>query len=574
DIDRADVVEFNRRWNLSNTANPTAEDMIESMATYSPLSGWNFRAGFGKLRRGVASDRWEVGVEFKRPRLPELHYDLENISRQDTTAVSPQNSGAQSKWLRQRGTVTYSFWKLHPLLSYEGEDRRDTLPDSAAGFRFNSYTGGMNAQLFPNMKVGAVLNYRQDDFRSNFGLAPKSTSTTQSYSWSLDRWRALSADFSFTHRERDFADSTQDTRADLADFRLRFSPYKRAIDSDWQYQITTTQVAVQQRVFFRVPPGEGNYIFNPALNEYVPQRFGDYILRVIPTEDFVPVVELRTRLNLRVKFGDLFRGASPKSWKRYLLPVSTETFIRIEEKTRDPDIGEIYKLNLAHFLSPEYTIFGGQSLRQDIYLWENRRERSLRYRVIVLRELSNQFIDEGLLQRDQWRHELRLTLSLTPKLSSQTEIIFNRDDKIFQESTRQDRLVRNRGGVVDLSYRPRSAWEIAAAVGASFDEDRAYTEPTKARAVLFKPRTTYSLRGMSRLSAEVEWINVTVTPSNRALPYELANGNRPGTTYRWNLTFEYRVSNFVNFFASYLGHKEPDRAKIFHLAKMEIRAFF
>lgn len=579
DIDRADVVEFNRRWNLSDDLPTPSEEMLESAATYSPLAGWNLRGGYGKLNRGSSSGRWEGGLDFKRPKLPEVQYQIENITRQEAGGAT------DSKWRRQRGSATYAFWKLKPQVGYEGEDRREILADTTAGFRFNSYTAGLEARVWSRMKLAATLNQRDDDVLLKSGVAPKSTAYTQNYALALERWKALSADLTFTHRERRLELPNRDRiRADLAEVRVRFAPYQRAIDTDWQYQITNTQTAKQERVFIKVRQGEGNYRFDPDLNEYVPDLFGDFVLRILPTENFVPVVELRARSNIRINFAGLLRPAAPvkeksakgkKGWRDYLRPVTTETFIRLEEKTSDPQVWEIYKLNFAHFQNPNFTQFGTQSLRQDINLWENNRARTVRYRFTALRELNNQFLGEGLSRREQLRHEMRLTLALAPKLSSQTELIWNREDKTFDEQARrQNRFVRNRSGNVELSYRPQPVWELASAVSAAFDEDRAYDEPTKVNAFSVKPRTTYSFRGKGRLSGEVEWVEVTATPRDRILPFELANGNRAGRTLRWNFALEYRVSTNINLSASYLGRNEPDRPRTLHLGKVEMRAFF
>jgi hypothetical protein len=581
DIDRADVVEFNRKWNLSNVEATTMEEMLESSATYSPLSGWNLRGGYGKLNRGLSSGRWEAGLDFKRAKFPELQYQIENITREGVAKMT------DSKWLRHRGSGVYSFWKFKPQAGYEGEDRREVFADTSSGFRFNSYSAGLEAQVWSRMKLAAGFNRREDDARIRSGLIRKSTASTQNYSLSLERWKALAADLTFTHRERNFANSNlADVRADLADVRVRFAPYQRAVDTDWQYQITKTQTAKQERVYIKVRQGEGNYRFDAEQNEYFPDLFGDYVLRIFQTEDFVPVVELRARSNIRINFAHLFRPAVPskekeedrnqrKDWKDYLRPVTSETFIRLEEKTSDPRVWEIYKLNLSRFQNPEFTQFGTQSLRQDINLWENNRARSMRYRLTALRELNNQFLGEGLSRRWQLRHELRLTLALSPKVSSQTELIVNREDKTFD--VRPDRFVRNRSGTVEFSYRPRAVWELAAAIGAAFDEDRAYADPAKVNALSLKPRSTYSFRGKGRLSGEIEWVRVTVmaTPTldNRSLPFELANGNRPGRTLRWNFAFEYRVSTNINLSASYLGRNEPERRTL-HLGKVEMRAFF
>jgi hypothetical protein len=246
----------------------------------------------------------------------------------------------------------------------------------------------------------------------------------------------------------------------------------------------------------------------------------------------------------------------------------------LEEKTSDSRVWEIYQLKLSRFQNPKFTQFGTQSLRQDISLWENNRARTIRYRFTALRELNNQFLGEGLSRREQWRHEMRLTLALTPKLSSQTELILNREDKTFDEQARRpNRFVRNRSGTIELSYRPQPVWEWAAAIGASFDEDQAYDDPTKVNAFSLRPRSTYSFRGKGRLSGEIEWAQVTATPRDRILPFELANGNRPGRTLRWNFALEYRVSTNINLSVSYLGRNEPQRRTL-HLGKVEMRAFF
>lgn len=592
DIDRADAVEFNRRWNLANEASTTAEEMLEASATYAPLTGWNFRGGYGKLNRSAASGRWEVGVDFKRANLPELQYQIENITREKAAFNSA------SDWRRQRGAASYSFWKFKPQFGYEGENRREVLADTTSGFRFNSYTAGLGAQIFRQMKMTATLNQRDDDTRNQHGLLPKSSAFTQNYALALERWRALAADIAFTHRERRFtASNQQNVRTDLADVRVRFAPYQRAIDTDWQYQITNTQTAQQQRVFIKVRQGEGNYRYDADLNEYLPDLFGDYVLRIQATESFVPVVELRARSNIRINFASLLRTSTPpqkspetpprpdqplkekpasrdKNWRDYLKVVTTETFIRLEEKTGDPRVWQIYRLNLSRFQNPQFTQFGAQSLRQDINLWENQRARSLRYRLTALRELNNQYFGEGLSRRQQLRHELRATLAFSPQVSSQTELIFNREDRTFDAiSRRQNRLVLNRTGSFELSYRPRAVWEVASAAEVSFDTDRAYADPTEVTAFSLKPRTTYSFRGKGRFSSEVEWAQVQATPAERILPFEIANGNRPGRTLRWNLAFEYRVSTNINISASYLGRHEPQRPTL-HLGKVEMRAFF
>ncbi len=595
DLDRSDVVEFNRKWNLATSQAAVTEELLESTLSYFPLKGWQWQSSWGSLARGAVQNakRWEINTDLHRKGWPELRYKIENISRaaqtSDTLAAAAATLPATSGWLRQRGHLTWRLGCWTPLAGYEAEDRKDSFADSASGFRFQSVTAGLGVAVSRQLSLEASLNERRDDARTSLGLQPASTSRTQSYALDLKQWRALALNFNFTHRERVFAgDSIPTTRSDLADLRLTFTPFRRALTSDWHYQITNTQASKQQRVFFKVEQGRGNYRYDPEQNEYLPDPlFGDYVLRLVNTEQFVPVVEVRLRGNIRLTVKELLTGrpaataesaaaTRPAWWRRALLPVSLNTFLRLEEKTQERDLWQIYRLNLSRFQDEHLTLFGTQSIQQEIYLWENRREQSLRYRLTALRERNNQLLEEGS-RRTQLQHEWRLTWALSPRLTSQTELKLNREDRTFDTARRLDRLVRSRQVEVELSYRPQPLLELANRSGLAVDRDLysdATRQPVRAQALFLRPRLAYSLRGRGRLQGEVEWVRVTATPAGQVLPYELARGNRVGTTWRWNLSAEYRVSSNVNFSASYLGRREPDRPQTLHLGKVEMRAFF
>ncbi|KAA0227843.1 hypothetical protein EDS67_14865 [candidate division KSB1 bacterium] len=591
DIDRSDVVEFNRKWNLANSAAISDEDLLESLVTYIPVTGWRWQGSLGSLSRGrsQSSSRWEINTSLRRKSWPELNYRIENIAREETPADSLQNFLAMdSDWLRQRGNASWKIGRFTPLAGYEAEDRKEIFADSLGGFRFRSVTGGMAVALSRHLSAQASLNERNDDTRTLQGLRPASTSRTQTYGLDLKQWKALALNLNVTHRERTFADATTPaTRSDLADLRLGLTPFRRALNADVHYQITNTQASQQQRVYFKVEQGRGNYRFDPEQNEYIPDPlFGDYVLRLVNTEQFIPVAEVRLRSNIRLTFKELLqpwaqqngesKPSRPSWWKSYLTPISLNTFLRLEEKTKYPEVWEIYRLNLSHFLDDSLTIFGTQSLQQEIYLWENRREQSVRYRLTALRERNNQFLDEGL-RRTQMQHELRLTWALSPKVTSQTELKLNREDRVFDSAGRNDRLVRSKQAEIELSYRPRPALEVANRAGAAFDRDLHETadRPSlRAQALFLRPRVAYALRGKGRMQGEIEWVSVSAEPAGQVLPYELAKGNREGTTWRWNFSVEYRVSSNVNFSATYLGRREPDRPQTLHLGKVEMRAFF
>lgn len=575
DIDRTTQVEFNRRWNVTETASPE-ESIFETRGLSSPLSGLVFQGGAGRLSKSslFQSNRWDVQSSFNKPGLPSLTYFVEKVDRKDGRLS--QNSG----WFRHRGQADYDLKIVKPIFEYEGEIRRDTERDSVlSGFRFDSYTGGVDISPSKTMTASARFNYRDDKDRIAGAFTPNSIAKTQTYSWNLSNWHAISAAASYTHRTRDFSDlTTQDTRTDLADLRIGHAPRHGGIRSNVYYQISNTQVARQEEVFLEVNEGEGNFRFNPTTNEFEPDAFGNFIRQIIATNDFIPVVELRFRTDLRITperfWAEAGKQGGDRSFlQRILMPITSETFLRIDERTTEDDVSKIYFLNLNYFQRDSTTIFGNIELRQDLHLWENSRKFSLRYRYRNRIEKNNQFIDGGQDRRVR-EQRLRLLNQFSDRVSSQMELIHSEEDRLFQELRREDRKVRSETVEMDLAYRPNQKIELAMKSQLSYNRDIIPNPATTATFIALAPRSNYSISKTGRFRGEIEWTKVFVSPRGRIIPFELTGGRRAGSSLRWNFGFDYRFSRNVQTSLSYFGRSEPDRPRAQHFLKVEMRAFF
>ncbi|MCH8980873.1 hypothetical protein IH922_02510 [candidate division KSB1 bacterium] len=127
---------------------------------------------------------------------------------------------------------------------------------------------------------------------------------------------------------------------------------------------------------------------------------------------------------------------------------------------------------------------------------------------------------------------------------------------------------------LNFVYRPQRRLELGLRSQVSRNRDIVLNPQTRANLISFKPRSNYSLSNKGRLRGEIEWVKVDVSPNNRLIPFELTDGRRAGTTLRWNLSFDYRISRNVQASMSYFGRNEPDRPKTQHIARVEMRAFF
>jgi hypothetical protein len=571
DIDRTTIAEFNRKWNIDSSVTTRSERILEMQTSYLPVAGFSLRGGLGKLTKSsaFAANRWDVQSSLNRHGLPRFDYFIERIDRNN------RHIEERSDWLRQRGQLAYDLTIIKPMLQYEGEVRRDAQRDTLnAGFKFDSFTGGVDITPTKRLQATARYNVRDDKERVKGTFVAKSIARTQTYAVALKKLSAFSVSGSYTHRIRDFADlELQNTRTDLADFRLGYAPASRALFGNFYYQVSNTQVAKLEELYVEVDEGQGNYRFNEELAEFEPDALGNFTRIVVPTTDFVPVVELKTRFDLRLTPRQFFRGKGESGFSRLLSALSNETFLRVDERSSDEDVFKIYPFEANKFLQEATTVFGSVEVRNDFYLWRNSRKRSVRYRFRRRSELNNQLVAGGQ-KRSVLAHRVRFLHQFSDLFNVQIETGHAEEDRIFQEGAREDRRIRSDGMDIDFVYRPQQRLEVALKSKLSFNRDIEPSPRTEARLFGLAPRTTYAINTRGRILAEFDWTNVAVSPKDRLIPYELTQGNRAGATLRWNLTFEYRFTGHVQASLTYFGRSEPDRPNTQHVAKMEMRAFF
>jgi len=95
------------------------------------------------------------------------------------------------------------------------------------------------------------------------------------------------------------------------------------------------------------------------------------------------------------------------------------------------------------------------------------------------------------------------------------------------------------------------------------------------RALAFTPRVVYSWQTKGRWQAEIEWSQVEVSPKERLIPYEMANGRSAGRSMRWDIRFDYKLSQTVQATVSYSGRNEPERQQgVIHTGRAQVTAAF
>jgi hypothetical protein len=378
---------------------------------------------------------------------------------------------------------------------------------------------------------------------------------------------------------------------------LRFEPRYTAdgINADALYEISNQRAAHLERIFLAVPRGLGSYRYirdlngngRPDPNEFEPARYSEdanYILITLPTEQLFPTTGLRSNFHLRVAPGDLFGLQKSTSLIAAALNnVSSESYLRLEETSTDPNPNDIYFFRLSHFRSDSTTISGLLEFGQDFNILENSADQS--YRLHYLERRSAGQYNTGLEHLFQAERSIRARFRPSFEFSNETTIGSTTDIAV------SDTLSVNRphntsmiSGSSDWSYHPiGSKLDYGARIELSRAVEHSLNPEATALADAFTLRLSYALETRARLRAEIERDELTLSsvPDVFALPYALTLGRSAGITWLWRLAVDYQIGSGIVATLSYDGRNEAsdtfgttgERITI-HNARAEVRANF
>lgn len=603
-IERLGDVEFNNRWNTrSRIGESRLNDFIgEAALAWQPFRRLEISSSGGYLGRGsiFSSLRQQHTAQlFGDSTTPNADFTLEHIATRDTIA-----GRQRSQWLKQRAGTSMRFGALTPGFRIELEDREDrsgtALTDTLypGSFRFMELGPDLRLDL-PFMTALARARWRVDD-SVHYGLSERAgflrdgAAQTYTLRGELRGVRDLTSTLDVTYRRKSY-DSVAglDPRLRLgagtilARSQTRWSGFNRALDVDALYDVQTEQRARLQRVFVRVPYGQGQYVWidldnnGVASDEEYREAFegdGEYVRFELPTDDLFPVIDLRGSLRMRLQPRRFFAGGSDPD--RLLTGVSTETYLRVEEKSQTPNESDIYLLRFGSFQSDATTLDGSSIVQQDLNLFEGNPEYSMRLRYLDRRGLTRLAgsIGESVERRRDLERSLRIRwqpvveIGLQVDLGSGNGLLASTDStsiRAFDLSTLS--------AASDFSYRPEQSLELGWTFRVVDATDVLPRTPRAALITTNEVRAVYSLETRGRLRAELERTSVGGTnlgTNEFALPYQLTEGYAIGATWIGRLTFEYRFGANIQASISYSGRAQPPTDRVIHTGQAELRAFF
>ena len=293
------------------------------------------------------------------------------------------------------------------------------------------------------------------------------------------------------------------------------------------FEKTNTAIQELDEVFRKVTPGQGNYVYDPIRDEYLPKRGGDYIREVVRLDQF-------ERIN-----------AYRYNFEAALTPAEV-----VELSARVDGVDE--ELFVERNVSPLLTVQAGDELSFDLAA---NLSSSLDRRYLGSSERNAKSIAfephyRGLKGHTEVYAEELLENNLTEEL----------------ESGYRNWLIQDITLMLDW-------WVKAGYNHGAIEMD--YYYPNLGRFLLYEPNTGigagYPVGRVGRIDAGSEFLYRRA--SIDSLPFSVEVASPLGLNQDYSLTGSYNLNNYTVVFARYHGEKRP-KEKIAHDFRAELKIRF
>lgn len=596
-LERINSVEFNRNYDISDSTLQT-ELFNEGILSFSPGKYFNLNYSLGQIKRGEIfnSLRNIADVVFigDSINLPSIRYKFDILNSDNS------NIGISGRWLKHFATLNfkkslgeniYESPFLETTFNFISETKENRLRGNeldsfqTASFSFNEYIPKISLRNFNNLDIFAEFNYRKDQFVSTGFLTDFSNTFIQKYGLTYRGIQFITATVDLGFRDKIFSETAilqgnVDNKSVLVNSQVRIDPFVSGFITDLFYNVSSDRTAKIERKFVKVPVGEGNYIYlgdinnNGILDEFDFQLVnfgGDYIRLNIPTNEFFPTVDLRTSAKITFRPSRFINLKSGNIINDIINNFSSETFFRVDEKSKDPDTDNLYYLKFSTFQNDSNTLQGTELIQQDLNFFENNPDYSIRFRFLQTRGFSQ--YSSGNERGLNIQRSVRIKIGLSKDIGTQLDITNKTDRNIAPTGSIRNRNINSEGATVDFIYRPIQQIESGFAVNFTKATDFYPLTPTEANINQQTLRFIYSFTSIGRIRIELERAEISLSENLVTFPYELTNGRINGKSYFIRGIFDYSISRNIQASLNYDGRLEGSR-RLLNTARAQVTAFF
>ncbi len=581
-VDRIRLPDFERNWN--EDASVVAENFIADASTGLYKNETN-KVIYKFIRRvkGTAVDGSQQELV--------LNKSIKNYQVKSSGFLTNNNNRkSPSNWHRIFIDQYYTTRYIVPGVVYSKEYNavRDSMGNITSSLmNFEEMKGYIKSN--DTLKVRFFVNYAYrtdyEVFKSEFAQNSIAQTVQFGAGGVLKKNHDLNALFTYRGINTDVGPTPVASEENLTGrVDWNASLFKRHVRSEITLTTGTGRELKKQYVFQPVASGLGNYVwqdFNKnglqEINEFVTKVYNDtleYIKVFVPTDTYTKVYSSTYNQRIDITAPRMWRD-SESVLKKLIARLSNVSSWQVSKQIIDDDFAKRF-IPFVQSIDPSKLLSFQQVIRSTFFY--NRSNPKYGIEGGVLLTNSKLFLNQGFSRSYQreWNGLVRYNISSTTsmKLGGVNGLKSNYSDFLL---TSNYEIYYNKINP-EFSFQPRNTFRLTFLMGGTFKNNK-YVLGSNEKAELYNGGIEVKLNKLSQrsITTTLKYIRINAalngTPINSPVGYELLEALLPGNNFTWNITWQEKLMNGLQFSFSYEG-RQSEKSKIVHIGRMNLSALF
>jgi len=572
-MDRVRDVEFDRIWNLEEPGRNEEEWITKADLTYQPTENSSLTVEGGLNRRDLfEGERAEVTLESREANMPSARILSNWVSSND------EFTGRQGNWFKQIGGTEYTFSagriSITPFLDWETEKRNQrALNDSllTGTIEFYDLNPGIRFDS-GSLTIDTGFGYRLNKRAINGELRKESVSNTQRFGMIYSPSNGFRTQNQIQFRQKKTEDAflgqtqSPESKGVLLRSANNYMISDGGVEGELLYEANTERRALLQETFIEVGPELGQFEWRDLngdgvqqIDEFFPEvnpNEGTFLRQFIPSDELMPVIDLKVRLRNRINFENIFKNSDNRFFS-FFRQIQWNSLLELKETSTETELRKVYLLNPSVLRNDQTTISGQRTIQQDLNWSDNENIAEVRFRFTA---------NDLLFQRSAGREKKALRvfeMENSYQISNAVRLL-----SIFtyeSDKSESSRFASRGFDITSWSVEPglrifvNRSTENETRLSYTEKEDRFHSIlPAKAKTVKIENRTRLFLFDALQNNIRLQLKNTDVSGVSTSLgEFKLTEGAGRGLSISWNLNSTYRFSSFLRGSLQYEGRTVP-----------------
>lgn len=583
-IERYRPVEFDRNWNLTGNTTKANENLALVSLNLQRLTEGNLQYVFSYYSRkdeyhGI-NNALNGSYQYKGFRVALLSSYLLSASDSLTTA-----------FLRPALDISQSFRFLKgAVLGVNGELENNRLTTIAADTLTSGSFSWQQAKVYFRSSDTATIRYNLDyGSRIDYSTADNrfvKTTIGNTLNAGLELLRNPNSILrsNVTYRTLAISDSSyteqQPDESLLGRLGYDWQIKKGFIVSNTLYELGSVQEQKKEFAYTPVPDGTGVYTWNDyngdnvqQINEFEIAAFqsdANYIKLLLPTNQYVKAYSTLFNESLAINPRNLWK--SPRGIQEAVARFSGQATFQISKKTIGGDFGSRFN---PFLLSVDDSLLLSNSSLVSGFLYFNRSNPHYGIDFSYQNNKSKLLLTNGFESRNLRDYGIRWRWNITRKFSTILKVNQNQKGYFAEYFPDNNYIINGYFIVPQLAFQPSGIFRATLSYSYS-DSRNSISDGAGEEAVNHKVSldVKYNVVAKSVINVATSFATIQYTGTNNTpVQYAMLEGLQPGKNYLLNVSFDRKLSNFIEMSLSYEGRKTGD-APLVNTGRAQVTAIF